>query len=324
MATQNAPGLADETQRERHRDVFSDTASFNDLNNDCLVHIFSFLPVEDMNSVAICNQHCREARSNEFLDQTRTGTIICSDAKSTTVKSLSNSLIKASNTFTDNHTRLTIVGLEKLENESLPRCIPPLLSVTCLELSLNPNERNESTLFKCFPLVSLSWFLPNVRELILSDISFHSNAGYLVRFCNGLVNLVRVTWTGGGRLAMEGQGFGASSCSRLTELILDGCCLVHHPYGRRIQEALAIMSTDTVGQNINILRRCKNLERLSIKGATLSISYSDHATNEPIPQEMLMKMVRCHPALRWLRSDLTQENVAILQQERPEVTFVME
>ena len=37
-----------------------------------------------------------------------------------------------------------------------------------------------------------------------------------------------------------------------------------------------------------------------------------------------MKMVRLHPTLKWLRSDLTAENVAILQQERPDVTFVSE
>jgi hypothetical protein len=35
---------------------------------------------------------------------------------------------------------------------------------------------------------------------------------------------------------------------------------------------------------------------------------------------MIMKMVRRHPALKWLRSDLA-ENVSILQQERPDITF---
>lgn len=43
---------------------------------------------------------------------------------------------------------------------------------------------------------------------------------------------------------------------------------------------------------------------------------------EPIPQGMLMKMVRNLSRLRWLRSDLSPENIAILHQERPEVTFV--
>ena len=45
-------------------------------------------------------------------------------------------------------------------------------------------------------------------------------------------------------------------------------------------------------------------------------------TSQPVRQEMLIKMVRLHPTLRWLRSDLTKENIAMLQQERPEITFV--
>jgi hypothetical protein len=33
------------------------------------------------------------------------------------------------------------------------------------------------------------------------------------------------------------------------------------------------------------------------------------------------KFVRCTPTLRWFRSDLTPENVVLLQAERPEITF---
>jgi hypothetical protein len=38
-------------------------------------------------------------------------------------------------------------------------------------------------------------------------------------------------------------------------------------------------------------------------------------------QEMLMDFVRSAPSLQWFRSDLTPENVAMLQRERPGVTF---
>jgi hypothetical protein len=45
-----------------------------------------------------------------------------------------------------------------------------------------------------------------------------------------------------------------------------------------------------------------------------------------VTQELLIKMVRrlIAPTLRWLRSDLTQENIVLLQQERPGITFVSE
>jgi hypothetical protein len=38
---------------------------------------------------------------------------------------------------------------------------------------------------------------------------------------------------------------------------------------------------------------------------------------------MIMKMVCQHPSLKWLQSDLTAENVVILQrEERPNIMFV--
>ena len=77
--------------------------------------------------------------------------------------------------------------------------------------------------------------------------------------------------------------------------------------------------------HLYLLYYCKNLERLSIniKDATW---YTDGNPTETfsISQEMIIKMVRNNRGLRWLRSDLTAENVAMLQQERPDITFVTE
>lgn len=125
---------------------------------------------------------------------------------------------------------------------------------------------------------------------------------------------------------MEGAPFcGASS---LTELILDDCQFVFPGYEvpeRFVQVASTLLSNDNDAVNGSyILSHCQHVERLSMKNATWSTSYRNQAETYPIPQEMLMKMVRRHAALRWLRSDLTEENLAILQQERPEITFVTE
>lgn len=46
------------------------------LNNECLLQILSYLPAEDLNSMAICSGRYRQARAHESLDQTRSGTII--------------------------------------------------------------------------------------------------------------------------------------------------------------------------------------------------------------------------------------------------------
>jgi hypothetical protein len=55
--------------------------------------------------------------------------------------------------------------------------------------------------------------------------------------------------------------------------------------------------------------------------------YEDEGEDEasdvrPIPQHAIAEFVRRAPNLRWLRSDLTPDNVAMLQLERPDVTFV--
>jgi len=58
------------------------------------------------------------------------------------------------------------------------------------------------------------------------------------------------------------------------------------------------------------------LERLSIKNAMWrSVSMNDpksFSEYQSVSQEMLIKMVRNHSTLPWLRSDLTKENVAML------------
>ena len=65
---------------------------------------------------------------------------------------------------------------------------------------------------------------------------------------------------------------------------------------------------------------CKRLERVSVKGA--KYHYKLSTLLQPIPQDCLMKFVRCTgPNLKWFCSNLSKENVEILQKERPDVIF---
>jgi hypothetical protein len=59
---------------------------------------------------------------------------------------------------------------------------------------------------------------------------------------------------------------------------------------------------------------------LSIKDTTFS-SFRGGEKRHPIPQGLLMNMAQRLPNLRWLKSNLTEENVARLQRERSEITF---
>ena len=85
-----------------------------DLNSDCLVNILSCLPNDDMDSVAICSKSCREARASDTLDQTRTGTIMCTE--NTTLESIHGAFVRQgwAEVFTGNRTRLKVVGLGRM------------------------------------------------------------------------------------------------------------------------------------------------------------------------------------------------------------------
>jgi hypothetical protein len=61
------------------------------------------------------------------------------------------------------------------------------------------------------------------------------------------------------------------------------------------------------------------LERVSIKNVTYQRIHDNQIEVYPVTQKMIMKMVRHHPALKWLRSDMA-ENVSILQQKRGRIS----
>jgi hypothetical protein len=68
-----------------------------------------------------------------------------------------------------------------------------------------------------------------------------------------------------------------------------------------------------------LLQEYPNLERVTLKHVEYLVFSIDSWTD--LPQEALIKFVRHTPKLRWFCSDLTQDNIAILKEERPEVEF---
>jgi hypothetical protein len=61
---------------------------------------------------------------------------------------------------------------------------------------------------------------------------------------------------------------------------------------------------------------------LSLRNARICYRDDDENSVRDLPQSAIIKFVRRAANLAWLRSDLTPENVAMLQRERPDVTFV--
>jgi hypothetical protein len=120
---------------------------FDSLSDDCLLLVLSYLPRDDLNSVAICSKRCREARTNDSLDQTRTGTITCTE--NTTLGSIIYAFFAQEWTavFSGNRTRLKVVGLERMPTVGTPaRLFPKYLlpNVSSLDLSYNSLGRGSS------------------------------------------------------------------------------------------------------------------------------------------------------------------------------------
>jgi hypothetical protein len=139
--------------------------------------------------------------------------------------------------------------------------------------------------------------LPNLREV---DFSRARTACKYALYEPSFRLLEKVTWHGSWG-CLQSDGFQLVNCPILRELHMDGSCFegVH----RRL-----------------FLDLRDRLERVSIKSASSRRLLSTRAP-EPIPQSALVDFVRNAPNLRWFRSDLTPENVARLQGERPDVAF---
>jgi hypothetical protein len=104
--------------------------------------------------------------------------------------------------------------------------------------------------------------------------------------------------------------------TNLTELNMDNSYIFHG------QKFYAILDRKRTKEPCPFLGLCPaKLERVSIKGVT--VEDPDIGSERlPLSQEVIIQFVRNEASLRWLCSDLTEENVTMLKQERPEITFV--
>lgn len=295
------------------------TASFDFLNNDCVVNILAYLHIEEMDTVAMCSRACREARSNKSLDQTRTGIIKCRENTSIAVfirTITDNGWNKdfAGTAFTENRTRLKIEGFERLSRAPLTltnargRAHRALLDgVTSLDLSLAPQAINRTV--KYIPLKTIARILPNLEELNLSyvEIEDGSESAILSKFSENFPGVRSLTWEGA-HGSIDVYGFNLRNSNMLTKLYIDGA----HIYLSRESSRRARRLADDGRRFLFCLCSRPSLEQVSIRGVTTEEEGA--IAPQPLGQERIIKFVRNTPSLRWLRSDLTQE--------RPEVTFV--
>jgi hypothetical protein len=289
--------------------------SLDDINDNSILEIFQYLSVEILNSIVVfISSRYRDLRNHNSLNQTRTGTIVCTD--NTTVKSFRDNFVAKgwNRVFTGNRTRLkVIIGLEKM------RGVPPFPGMSIEPMYLLPNV--SSLDISGDPLAvsgpNIVWYIanmvPNLEEAKLSHMALDKRSvglDYLFYYlkarkiiCNGM---------------KKGLSLDFMGCSQITELHLDDSQLFStldaHMTRRAYSDGRRYM-----------FRGLTNIVSLSIRNVTFCerrLRERRESTRAfPITQKMIIKMVRLHPTLRWLRSDLTEASIAKLQHERPEITF---
>lgn len=308
---------ADSKNKRRRIDYQSlmEAVSFSDLPDDCKVNIYSFLPVEDMNSAACCNKNCQQVRTHESLNQQRTGTIVWRESTTTTL--FCKKLREVQNAFTGNRTRLKMTGHDihsgregfllasHVDSLTGGRCAFRLAGVTTLDCSCNYPGGSYH------PLKALCSVCPNLKDMDLSSTTI--NACSLKVFAERCPSLSKITWNNGCS-GMYQCGHSLEEANNLTEFYANG--IEFSPF---VYDAGAIYAIDW--REWYLFVNCRHLERLSIKGATVRVTEFSEET-QPLSQETIIKMVRRHPTLRWLQSDLTADHVAMQKEEHTEITFV--
>ncbi|CAB9506780.1 expressed unknown protein [Seminavis robusta] len=229
--------------------------------------------------------------------------------------------------FEERFTRLQAQGICHLPKINAREAKPvanslKLQQITHMDLSSDNNSNNNNN--NSYPQVApsigrlMTQVVPNLQEL---DLSYnHVTTAVLADAARNCPKLERIHLQNGlaGGVASS-TGIDWKNCHALKELLLDGTLL--QASKREVTE----MFQDADNVVACPLRYCmENLERVSLKGCRHYDRLPKNAVDvvsEPFTQLGLIKFVRNAPNLRWFRSDLTADNVKMLQQERPEVIF---
>jgi len=180
-----------------------------------------------------------------------------------------------------------------------------------------------------FQLSNVRWvvhqllsMLPNLRDINLTNIGGEGFDELLGGFLHGAPQLERITWSNiDSPSNIYINGIDMAEATNLREIIMDGSCFT------------CIGGVDgTIGKISDLENHPRSfmfcrlesqvLERISIRRAKFRITYGDRRTYTAAPQNALIKFIRNAPrSLRWFRSDLSTENIAMLQLERPGIEF---
>lgn len=331
------------------------TNSFQYLNSipqDLRIHIFTFLDELDLGELSQASLSLNKDLRHPVLSQVRTAVINCNFRD----KALDHSLLRLIKTtqkmqLTGKFSKFVNVKLNYPElidhhwaEHGIERLIGPirLTDVKSLDMSIEHDVAFKKRAWDdgfftfgnepvdCLPL-TLGLLMPNLRHINLSNVCIPSDAlNDLLRNCK---NIESITWDYCKNI-ISITGFELYNCS-LKHLQMDNAILkvcddeIDEEVQQKVGGWLDVTSNIDSMHGLCIIAPTskpggyifhEGLERVSFKNMRYQIEDSEKVV--PLSQEALIKFVRAKKALKWFRSDLTPQNVSLLQAERPEITFV--
>ena len=177
----------------------------------------------------------------------------------------------------------------------------------------------------CDVLQLLSFMLPNLRAINLSNIGGEGFDYVLSSFSTHCPRLERITWNNiDTDCNIYINGCDMIKATNLREIMMDGSvfsCYDDDMDGNDIVELSDLENYPHFFLFYRLLLKSQVLERISIRRA--KFRNHDQQVCKTVPQNALIKFIRnAPPSLRWFRSDLSQNNIDMLRLERPGIEFL--
>ena len=176
-------------------------------------------------------------------------------------------------------------------------------SITELDISSSTSPYADQIGF----LMRLMIMFPNLRKINLSNIGLIMMN--LAKYCPHLETIIWNNTDRANFVWADGEGF--APFRQLKEITLDNRCFHFFDFNQRDM-------ADTTNNDKFLFHKCASNNPML---ARVSMKHAIDISNKPVAQRELMQFVRNVPSVTYFRSDLTPENIAILQLERPAMVF---
>jgi hypothetical protein len=298
-------------------------------NDDCLVKIFSFLTNDQMNDAALVCHRFYKARKSPSLDQTRSATLRLCRARNLLHVLRKIEMERWASALSTNQTMtcLHILELERLVDFTTIQEVPKeciLESITTLKVTgpatVTPFLRRLNrwqSVFRGNVRDLLDTILPNVSKLEVYNVCWEYPCdGSGPGFGHVLPKITSLNWQG----YHEEYHPTSSVHPHITELFLDNG-VVSCTDSRMFPGYEPSRDEVSSSESLYIFNHCPRLERLSIMHCCYQEETDYYKESFELRQDQLIKLVRCHPSLKWVRAHFTKQTMALLQEERPEVSL---